>query len=111
MDKRVQLNGIEVYLAADAVPQRKILDFVQDVLTSVEAGLTAGEIERGLKIHFRFLPAPGPGLKHRIHMNGIGTRESKEKVVRILRRSLAGFQKNGGKIRVELVLQNTKRRK
>lgn len=105
MNKKIILNGIELSLPRYNASAVTLFDYLEDVVTSLEEGLSKDDGNCTISIEVDFSTSKPP--KHKVYPNGITNRKTKEKVARILKKTSAGVvNKVSGSVRVNLQVED-----
>jgi hypothetical protein len=93
MAKKVVFNGIEIFASEDDQSANSLLGFVEAIITRLENNLDSGDENFNLSINTNF--SPNKSTKYNISINGITSRRTRDKVVKILQKST---ETKGGKV-------------
>ena len=105
MTKKVVLNGIELSLPKYNVSALTIFDYLENVVTSLEDGLSEDDGNFELSINVDFSTTKSP--QHKIYSNGTTKKQTKDKVARILDRTADNENSRvSGSVRVNLLVEN-----
>jgi hypothetical protein len=105
MSKKVILNGIELALPKYDDSAVTLFDYLENVVSHLEEGLSDDDGNFQLSINVDFSASKMP--KHTIYANGSTKKKTKDKVARILNRTA---EKDGnhvsGSVRVNLLVED-----
>jgi len=105
MNKKIILNGIELSLPKYNASAVTLFDYLDNVVTDLEKGLSEEDGNFKISIDVDFSTSKPP--KHRIHSNGKTSKRTKEKVSRILKKTkTGGVDSVSGSVRVNLQIED-----
>jgi translation initiation factor 2 alpha subunit (eIF-2alpha) len=105
MTKKVIFNGIELSLPKYNASAVTIFDYLENVVTDLEGGLSEADGNFQLSINVDFSTTKPP--KHKIHSNGTTRKQTKDKVARILERTTDHENSRvSGSVRVNLLVED-----
>lgn len=105
MTKKVVFNGIELSLPKYNASAVTIFDYLENVVTDLEGGLSEDDGNFQLSINVDFSTTKPP--KHKIYGNGITRKRTKDKVARILERTADNERgRVSGSVRVNLLVED-----
>ena len=85
MSKNVVFNGIEILTSEDDISARSFFDFTEEVIDLLETNLDGTDENFHLSINTEFFLNRSP--KHSISVNGLTNQRTREKVMKILKRT------------------------
>jgi hypothetical protein len=105
MSKKVVFGGIEILAAGDEQSAKRLLGFVEGMITRLESGLDSTDENFSISIHTTF--SATKATKYNISVEGITNRKTRDKVVRILQKSTeTKNEKVTGTLKVDLQVQD-----
>ena len=105
MTKKVTFNGIELSLPKYDDTAITLFDYLEEVATHLEDELGDDDGSFQLSIDVDFSTNQHP--KHRIYSNGSTRKRTKEKVARILEKTIDGKNNHvSGSVRVKLMVED-----
>jgi hypothetical protein len=105
MAKKVLFNGIELSLPKYNASAVTIFDYLENVVTDLEGGLSVDDGNFQLSINVDFSTTKPP--KHKIHSIGATNKRTKDKVARILERTSDHENSQvSGSVRVNLLVED-----
>lgn len=105
MNKKIILNGIELSLPKYNASAVTLFDYLDEVVTDLEKGLSEEDGNFNISIDVDFSTSQPP--KHKIHSNGKTSEQTKEKVSQILNKTkTGGVDSVSGSVRVNLQIED-----
>jgi hypothetical protein len=105
MSKKVVFSGIEILSPGDDQSSKRLLGFVESMITRLEASLDGTDENFSISIHATF--SATKATKYNISIEGITNRKTRDKVVRILQKSTeTKNEKVAGVLKVDLQVQD-----
>ena len=105
MTKKVIFNGIELSLPKYNASAVAIFDYLENIVTDLEDGLSDDDGSFQLSINVDFSTTNPP--KHKIYSNGTTKKRTKDKVAKILERTVENENNRvSGSVRVNLLVED-----
>jgi hypothetical protein len=105
MTKKVIFNGIELSLPKYNASAVTIFDYLENIVTDLEDGLSDDDGSFQLSINVDFSTTNPP--KHKIYSNGTTKKRTKDKVAKILERTVENENNRvSGSVRVNLLVED-----
>jgi len=105
MTKKVIFNGIELSLPRYNASAVTIFDYLENIVTDLEDGLSDDDGSFQLSINVDFSTTNPP--KHKIYSNGTTKKRTKDKVAKILERTVENENNRvSGSVRVNLLVED-----
>jgi len=105
MSKKVILNGIELALPKYDDSALTLFDYLEDVVSNLERGLSDDDGNFQLSINVDFSASKTP--KHTFHSNGSTKKRTKDKVAKILKSTVNKDNNHvSGSVRVNLMVED-----
>ena len=105
MTKKVTFNGIELSLPKYDAEAVTLFDYLENVVTHLEQELGDDDENFQLSINVDFSTSRPP--KHKIYANGTTRKRTKEKVARILERTMDSDNSSvSGSVKVNLLVED-----